>query len=127
MALGSATGWIEWEGKRYEFTDANAYAEKNWGGGFPKKWFWIQCDQFQSPQDTKVALTIAGEAQLPIFFADLFKLVCFLAQVAILVNEKHKNLRTHSAALDTFSSLGICILTSNMQYTFGPQLFFLAP
>jgi len=31
-----ATGWIEWNGKRYEFTNAPAYSEKNWGGAFPK-------------------------------------------------------------------------------------------
>ena len=60
MALGSASGWIEWDGKMHKFENAPAYAEKNWGGGFPKKWFWIQCDQFQTPSDTKVALTIAG-------------------------------------------------------------------
>lgn len=31
---------------RYEFQDAPAYAEKNWGGGFPSKWHWIQCNSF---------------------------------------------------------------------------------
>ena len=52
MAKGKATGWIEWGGdeatgegaKRYEFEDAPAYAEKNWGGSFPSKWWWVQCD-----------------------------------------------------------------------------------
>ena len=28
MAHGLASGWIEWNGKRYEFTDAPAYGEK---------------------------------------------------------------------------------------------------
>lgn len=28
MSYGLASGWVEWGGKRYEFTDAPAYAEK---------------------------------------------------------------------------------------------------
>lgn len=58
MAKGSATGFIEWGGKRYDFTNAPAYAEKNWGGGFPKKWFWIQCEDFKA--EPRVALTAVG-------------------------------------------------------------------
>lgn len=34
-------GWIEWGDKRYEFKNAPSYSEKNWGGGFPRKWFWV--------------------------------------------------------------------------------------
>lgn len=34
-------GWIEWGGERFEFRDAPSYSEKNWGGGFPRKWFWV--------------------------------------------------------------------------------------
>uniref|UniRef100_A0A383VS04 Tocopherol cyclase n=1 Tax=Tetradesmus obliquus TaxID=3088 RepID=A0A383VS04_TETOB len=49
MAEGSATGWMEWGGKRYEFSDAPGYAEKNWGGGFPSKWIWVQCNTFDTP------------------------------------------------------------------------------
>lgn len=41
MSHGLASGWIEWGGKRYEFQGAPAYAEKNWGGGFPTKWCWV--------------------------------------------------------------------------------------
>lgn len=64
MALGRASGWLEWGDKRYEFQNAPAYAEKNWGGGFPKKWFWVQCDSFQSSQGEDVALTTIGEAHV---------------------------------------------------------------
>ncbi len=46
MAHGLASGWIDWQGKRYHFEGAPAYAEKNWGGAFPIKWFWIQCNAF---------------------------------------------------------------------------------
>jgi tocopherol cyclase len=46
MAHGWATGWIEWNGQRYEFERAPAYREKNWGGAFPQKWFWLNCNCF---------------------------------------------------------------------------------
>ena len=58
MAKGSATGFIEWGGRRYQFDNAPTYAEKNWGGGFPKKWFWIQCEDFKGAP--RVALTAVG-------------------------------------------------------------------
>lgn len=54
MAHGEATGWIEWGGARYEFAGAPAYSEKNWGGGFPKRWIWIQCNSFLSAAGTSV-------------------------------------------------------------------------
>lgn len=38
MAHGLASGWLQWGNTRYEFRDAPAYAEKNWGGSFPSKW-----------------------------------------------------------------------------------------
>jgi tocopherol cyclase len=56
MAHGLATGWIEWNSdtcyrtglrQRYEFTNAPAYSEKNWGGAFPQKWFWFNCNSFE--------------------------------------------------------------------------------
>lgn len=58
MAHGLATGWVDWNGKRYEFTDAPAYSEKNWGHAFPKKWFWLNCNSFEGESD--LALTAGG-------------------------------------------------------------------
>lgn len=58
MAHGLATGWIEWNGKRYDFTDAPAYGEKNWGRAFPQKWFWLNCNGFDNEPD--LALTAGG-------------------------------------------------------------------
>jgi len=58
MAHGLATGWIEWNGKRYEFTNAPAYSEKNWGGSFPEKWFWLNCNCFDG--EPNLALTAGG-------------------------------------------------------------------
>lgn len=58
MAHGLATGWIEWNHQRYDFTDAPAYGEKNWGGAFPEKWFWLNCNCFNGEPD--LALTAGG-------------------------------------------------------------------
>lgn len=58
MAHGTATGWAEWQGQRYTFENAPAYAEKNWGGAFPERWFWIQGNAFPDVPDLTV--TAAG-------------------------------------------------------------------
>ena len=58
MARGTASGYIDWGGKRHEFTGAPAYSEKNWGAGFPKKWWWVQAEDFEGAPD--VALTAVG-------------------------------------------------------------------
>lgn len=58
MSHGLATGWVEWRGRRYAFQQAPAYAEKNWGQSFPRRWFWIQCNAF--PQHPGLSLTCAG-------------------------------------------------------------------
>jgi tocopherol cyclase len=58
MAHGLATGWIEWQGERYEFTNAPAYSEKNWGRSFPQQWFWLNCNCFD--QEPDLALTAGG-------------------------------------------------------------------
>ncbi|PSS01197.1 Tocopherol cyclase [Actinidia chinensis var. chinensis] len=65
MAGGISTGWIEWDGERFEFQNAPSYSEKNWGGAFPRKWFWVQCNVFEGASG-QVALTAAGGLrQLP--------------------------------------------------------------
>ncbi|GBF94640.1 tocopherol cyclase [Raphidocelis subcapitata] len=58
MAYGTAEGWVQWGDKRYELTGAPAYAEKNWGGGFPSKWIWAQCNTFDGMPG--LALTAVG-------------------------------------------------------------------
>ncbi|XP_024023854.1 tocopherol cyclase, chloroplastic [Morus notabilis] len=59
MAGGLSTGWIEWDGERFEFENAPSYCEKNWGGAFPRKWFWVQSNVFEGATG-EVALTAAG-------------------------------------------------------------------
>ena len=58
LAHGKATGWIEWQNQRYEFIDAPAYSEKNWGTSFPTKWFWLNCNSFEN--NTELAITAGG-------------------------------------------------------------------
>ncbi len=58
MAHGFATGWVEWNGRHYNFENAPAYSEKNWGGAFPQKWFWLNCNSFAGEPD--LALTAGG-------------------------------------------------------------------
>ncbi|KAL8226676.1 hypothetical protein R6Q57_016508 [Mikania cordata] len=65
MAVSNFPGWIEWGEQRFEFQNAPSYSEKNWGGGFPRKWFWIQCNVFKGASG-EVALTCGGGLrQLP--------------------------------------------------------------
>ncbi len=58
MAHGYATGWADWQERRYTFTRVPVYAEKNWGGAFPERWWWIQCNAFQAEPD--LTLTAVG-------------------------------------------------------------------
>lgn len=58
LARGEATGWLDWKGHRYDFVRAPAYAEKNWGGSFPLRWFWMQCNGFE--HIPSLSLTCAG-------------------------------------------------------------------
>jgi len=65
MAHGLSSGWFQWGEERFEFQDAPTYAEKNWGGSFPQKWFWIQCNSFDDHPD--LTLTAGGGTrELPI-------------------------------------------------------------
>ncbi|KAL7438064.1 hypothetical protein ACHAXM_006019 [Skeletonema potamos] len=51
MAHARATGSLNWNGTVYEFEDAPFYGEKNWGGAFPTKWYWSQCNSFDGYAD----------------------------------------------------------------------------
>lgn len=68
MAHGLACGWINWQGKRYEFEQAPAYAEKNWGGAFPSKWFWLQCNAFADAPS--LSITAAGGIRNVLFWQE---------------------------------------------------------
>ena len=74
MAHGLASGWIEWEDKVYEFTDAPAYSEKNWGRSFPQKWFWFNCNRFSDEPD--LALTAGGGRRELLGVMESVALIC---------------------------------------------------
>ncbi|KAM0933174.1 putative tocopherol cyclase [Dioscorea sansibarensis] len=78
MAGGLSTGWIEWDGERYEFENAPSYSEKNWGAGFPRKWFWVQCNVFEGAQGD-VALTCGGGLRKLSGLADSYENVALIA------------------------------------------------
>ena len=75
MAHGLATGWIEWRGRKYEFTDAPAYSEKNWGTSFPKKWYWINCNSFAN--EYNLALTAVGGIRQVLWWEELVGMIGF--------------------------------------------------
>jgi tocopherol cyclase len=64
LADARATGYATWNGKRYDFVNAPFYAEKNWGGSFPSKWYWVQCNSFEgftsSDGSSRLSLTAGG-------------------------------------------------------------------
>ncbi|XP_020518284.1 probable tocopherol cyclase, chloroplastic isoform X1 [Amborella trichopoda] len=77
MAGGLSTGWIEWDGEQFEFEDAPSYSEKNWGGAFPKKWFWVQCNVFEGVTG-EVALTAAGGTRKLVGLTETFEDVALI-------------------------------------------------
>lgn len=75
MAHGLARGWVDWNGDKYDFTDAPAYGEKNWGRAFPQKWFWLNCNSFDAEPD--LALTAGGGRREVLGFGESVALICF--------------------------------------------------
>ncbi|WP_245835925.1 tocopherol cyclase family protein [Mycobacterium rhizamassiliense] len=59
---GTATGTVECGGEHWSFDAATLYAEKNWGPGFPERWWWGQAHDFGGA-DVSVAFT-GGLVQL---------------------------------------------------------------
>ncbi len=43
---GAATGVVIRNGDRWSFDGAKTYCEKNWGAGFPDRWWWGQAHDF---------------------------------------------------------------------------------
>ena len=60
MADGRATGSVTWRGKTYTFENAPFYAEKNWGGAFPIKWYWCQCNNFEGYTSNNKTLSVTA-------------------------------------------------------------------
>jgi len=82
MADGRSSGWVDWGGERIEFRDAPTYVEKNWGKGFPSKWFWIQCNAFEPGEDRddgvlpELSVTAVGaERDVPVLGKEIVGLI----------------------------------------------------
>ena len=43
---GKASGTVEFSGGTWTFDHAQLYAERNWGAGFPERWWWGQAHDF---------------------------------------------------------------------------------
>ncbi|WP_241010972.1 tocopherol cyclase family protein [Mycobacterium camsae] len=54
---GKASGTVTHEDQRWEFTDATLYCERNWGAGFPLRWWWGQAHDFG---DADVSVVFSG-------------------------------------------------------------------
>lgn len=63
-----ASGWVEWNGRRWSFDNATGYQEKNWGVEFPDTWFWLQANDFNDPR--ACCLSVGG-ASMPLGHASL--------------------------------------------------------
>lgn len=46
---GTARGTVRVGDEEWEIIDADVYAEKNWGAGFPERWWWGQAQGFDRP------------------------------------------------------------------------------
>ena len=53
---GLASGSVEFGDQQWSFTDATLYAERNWGAGFPQRWWWGQAHDFDGA-DVSVAFS----------------------------------------------------------------------
>ena len=65
LADATASGVVTWKDKTYTFTDQPFYAEKNWGGSFPIKWYWVQCNAFDNYPNLSVTAG-GGIRKLPL-------------------------------------------------------------
>ena len=54
---GRASGTVEYGGQNWTFDGAKLYAERNWGAGFPLRWWWGQAHDFG---DDDVCVAFSG-------------------------------------------------------------------
>lgn len=54
---GKASGTVSHGDQSWTFTDATLYCERNWGAGFPLRWWWGQAHDFE---DADVSVAFSG-------------------------------------------------------------------
>jgi len=58
---GRASGTARVAGETWALDGATVYAEKNWGAGFPDRWWWGQADTFEpTPAEQDVCVAFGG-------------------------------------------------------------------
>lgn len=58
---GRASGTVTYGSESWSFTDAKLYAERNWGAGFPLRWWWGQAHDFGgSSPERDVCVAFSG-------------------------------------------------------------------
>ncbi|NLC43512.1 MAG: hypothetical protein GX783_04445 [Clostridiales bacterium] len=65
-------GSITLNGKEYTFHDHMGYIEKDWGSSFPEKYFWLQCNDFE----TEKASIMIAIAEIPFFGLKFTGCIC---------------------------------------------------
>lgn len=63
---GMASGTVTCGGERWDFTDATLYCERNWGAGFPLRWWttgWPPVGSFHPAMPSRSARTRNAEAK----------------------------------------------------------------
>lgn len=73
QASAAATGWMIFDGHRYEFKNAPAYQDRNWGDSFPKWWAWLVSNHFEGSPDTVLSV---GGGQPKVLGTYLFQGLC---------------------------------------------------
>ncbi len=54
---GKASGTVQFGGESWSFDGAPLYSERNWGAGFPERWWWGQAHDFH---DADVSVAFSG-------------------------------------------------------------------
>ncbi|MDF3001306.1 MAG: hypothetical protein K0Q48_1425 [Bacillota bacterium] len=65
-------GVLKVDGHKINFDGGNGYLEKDWGTSFPKKYIWIQCNQFKSK---KVSI-FCSIAHIPFMGSSFLGFIC---------------------------------------------------
>jgi len=78
VADGRASGTAFWNGTEYRFEDAALYVEKNWGGAFPIKWYWTQCNSWSGAwRNRRLSVTGGGGTRIiPLGATEDLGMVC---------------------------------------------------
>ena len=72
----SVAGILKINGEETNFSDGKGYIEKDWGTSFPKKYIWIQCNNFKNNK-TSVVVSLADIPFMKKSFSGYLCNLCF--------------------------------------------------